>query len=168
MALVSTPSFASLKPVPWRSMCGWIGKPMSAAFPSRASIFLNPAVVNGAPRSEVNTNGEAGCCSRLSRRSARSFGPLQGYVQSELHRELVYSRSEGSEKEYVQDRLRNCAVEVAELLRKDNTHIYVCGLRGLEDGVESALANISREHGIDWSALRPQLRKAGRFHVETY
>src|SRR6266700_111988 len=30
MALVSTPLFASLKPVPCRSMCGWIGKPIPA------------------------------------------------------------------------------------------------------------------------------------------
>jgi benzoyl-CoA 2,3-epoxidase subunit A len=96
------------------------------------------------------------------------FGPLQGYVQSELHRELVYSRSEGSEKEYVQDRLRNRAVDIAELLREDKTHIYVCGLRGLEDGVESALTNISREHGIDWPALRTELRRTGRLHVEVY
>jgi benzoyl-CoA 2,3-dioxygenase component A len=96
------------------------------------------------------------------------FGPLQGYVQSELHRELVYSRSQGSEKEYVQDRLRRRAADVAELLRKDKTHIYVCGLRGLEEGVEAALTDIGREHGIDWPALRPELRRAGRFHVEVY
>jgi benzoyl-CoA 2,3-epoxidase subunit A len=96
------------------------------------------------------------------------FGPLQGYTQSELHRELVYSRGEGSEKEYVQDRLRRRANEIAELLRKDMSHIYICGLRGIEDGVEAALTDIGREHGIDWPALRPELRRAGRFHVEVY
>ena len=96
------------------------------------------------------------------------FGPLQGYVQSELHRELVYSRGAGSEREYVQDRLRQRAADIADLLRKDKTHIYVCGLRGLEEGVEAALTDIGRQHGIDWAALRPELRRTGRFHVETY
>jgi benzoyl-CoA 2,3-dioxygenase component A len=96
------------------------------------------------------------------------FGPLQGYVQSELHRELVYSRGEGSEGEYVQDRLRQRADEIAELLRKEKTHIYVCGLKGLEDGVEAALTDIGREHGIAWPALRTQLCREGRLHVETY
>jgi benzoyl-CoA 2,3-dioxygenase component A len=96
------------------------------------------------------------------------FGPLQGYVQSELHRELVYSRGEGSEGEYVQDRLRQRADEIAELLRKERTHIYVCGLKGLEDGVEAALTDIGREHGIAWPALRTQLCREGRLHVETY
>jgi hypothetical protein len=35
-------------------------------------------VVNGAPRSDVNTNGDGGSWSRLSRRSARSSTPLNG------------------------------------------------------------------------------------------
>jgi benzoyl-CoA 2,3-epoxidase subunit A len=96
------------------------------------------------------------------------FGPLQKYVQSELHRELVYSRTGGSEREYVQDRLRRRASDIVGLLRKDSTHIYVCGLRGLEDGVDAAFGEIGRAHDIDWAALRTELRKAGRYHVETY
>ena len=96
------------------------------------------------------------------------FGPLQGYTQSELHRELVYSRPQGSEKEYVQDRLRRRDAEIAALLRKDTTHIYVCGMRGLDEGVEAALSEIARHHGVDWAGLRPELRRTGRLHVETY
>lgn len=95
------------------------------------------------------------------------FGPLQGYVQAELHRELVYSRG-GCEKEYVQDRLRRRADDIAALLRRDKTHIYVCGLCGLEEGVEAALTDIGRKHGIDWSTLRSDLSRTGRFHVEVY
>ena len=72
------------------------------------------------------------------------FGPLQKYVQTELHRELVYSRAQ-SEKEYVQDRLRSHPREVAGLLRSDNSYIYVCGLRGVEDGVEAALSDIATQ-----------------------
>ena len=34
MARVSWPSLASLKPVEWRSMCGWIGMPSLAASPA--------------------------------------------------------------------------------------------------------------------------------------
>ena len=37
-----------------------------------------PAVVNGAPRSDVNTNGKADSCSRLSLRNARSSRPESG------------------------------------------------------------------------------------------
>jgi len=39
-----------------------------------------PPVVNGEPRSEVNTNGDLGACSRRSRRRARSSSPRTGWV----------------------------------------------------------------------------------------
>jgi hypothetical protein len=41
-------------------------------------LLRHAAVVNGAPRSDVNTNGDGGSWSRLSRRSARSSTPLNG------------------------------------------------------------------------------------------
>ena len=85
-----------------------------------------------------------------------------------LAQELVYSRVPGQPKEYVQDRMRARAAEVAALLARDGLHLYICGLRGLEEGVEFALTEIGRAHGIDWLALRERMRDEGRFHVETY
>lgn len=96
------------------------------------------------------------------------FGPLQRYLQSELHRELVYSRAELTEREYVQDRLLKRHDLIAELLRKPGTHLYVCGLLGLEEGVEAAMTRIGETHGLDWPALREEMREAGRLHIETY
>ncbi|MDO9708113.1 benzoyl-CoA 2,3-epoxidase subunit BoxA [Paracraurococcus lichenis] len=96
------------------------------------------------------------------------FGPLQKVPAAVLSQHLVFSRLPEAPKEYVQDRLRAQAEEVAALLRKPTTHIYVCGLRGLETGVEEAFAAIGREHGIDWHALRAGMREQGRYHVETY
>ena len=78
------------------------------------------------------------------------------------------TRVPGRPKEYVQDRLRARAADVADLLRREATHVYVCGLSGLEQGVEDALTNIGRDHGIDWPALRARMREEGRLHVETY
>ncbi len=96
------------------------------------------------------------------------FGPLQKYQRSQLDCDLVYSRVSGQAKEYVQDRLRARAADFASLLQRDTTHIYICGLSGLEQGVEDALTAIGRDHGIDWPALRVTMREAGRFHIETY
>ena len=42
--------------------------------------LAKPAVVNGEPRSDVNTNGDLGSCSRCSWRSARSSSPTIGWV----------------------------------------------------------------------------------------
>ena len=96
------------------------------------------------------------------------FGPLQKVPPAVLAQHLVFSRLPDASKEYVQDRLRARGAEVAALLRKETTHLYVCGLRGLETGVEEALDAIGQAHGLDWPALRATMRTQGRFHVETY
>jgi benzoyl-CoA 2,3-dioxygenase component A len=44
----------------------------------------------------------------------------------------------------------------------------MCGLRGMEAGVEESFAAICREHALDWAAIRARMRDEGRFHVETY
>ena len=96
------------------------------------------------------------------------FGPLQKVPTKLLDQELVYSRRPGQPREYVQDRMRTRAADIAALLRRESTHLYICGLRGLEEGVEAALTDIGRQHGLDWPALRTAMRQSGRFHAETY
>jgi benzoyl-CoA 2,3-dioxygenase component A len=96
------------------------------------------------------------------------FGPLQKLPKTLINQELVYSRLPGAAKEYVQDRMRANADDIAALLQRDNLHIYMCGLRSLELGVELVLSDIARNHGLDWAAMKMAMRQAGRFHVETY
>jgi benzoyl-CoA 2,3-dioxygenase component A len=96
------------------------------------------------------------------------FGPLQKVPERLLEKHLVFSRVAGAAKEYVQDRMRKHSASVAALLASPATHIYICGLKGMESGVEEALADIARGHGLDWAALKPVMRGEGRYHVETY
>ncbi len=103
-----------------------------------------------------------------SKGSLPYFGPLSKVPESLLKQHLVFSRAEGQSKEYVQDRLRSEEDEVAEMLQDPKTHIYICGLRGMEEGVEQAFTNIAESFGEQWSALRDTMREEGRYHVETY
>lgn len=96
------------------------------------------------------------------------FGPLQKVPAKLLAQDLVFSRQEGQPREYVQDRMRTHAATLADLIKRDTTHIFICGLRGLEDGVESALTDIGRQYGIEWPSVRQTMRAAGRYHAETY
>ena len=96
------------------------------------------------------------------------FGPLQKVPDSLLEKHLVFSRVPNTEKEYVQDRIRTEGATVAGLLADPATHIFICGLKGMEAGVEEALADICRAKGLDWSRLKPDMRAQGRYHVETY
>ena len=96
------------------------------------------------------------------------FGPLKKVPSSLLEQHLVYSRLEGQPKEYVQDRLLAEQEKVADMLVDPNTHIYICGLRGMEEGVEKAFVNIAESIGEQWLSMRDAMREEGRYHVETY
>jgi hypothetical protein len=61
-------------------MCGCTLKPISASSPARASSLAKPDGVNGLPRSEAKTKGEADW--RLSSLSARNSSPRRGSAAS--------------------------------------------------------------------------------------
>jgi benzoyl-CoA 2,3-dioxygenase component A len=96
------------------------------------------------------------------------FGPLQKVPEGLLEKHLVFSRLPGQPKEYVQDRMRASPEPIAALLRRQHGHVFICGLKGMEQGVDEALGSICRDNGLDWGALKPQMRASGRYHVETY
>ena len=96
------------------------------------------------------------------------FGPLKKVPERLLKQHLVFSRLPDQDKEYVQDRMVAEEEKVAELLNDPLTHIYICGLRGMEEGVEKAFVSIAESIGQQWTALRDVMREEGRYHVETY
>jgi benzoyl-CoA 2,3-dioxygenase component A len=97
------------------------------------------------------------------------FGPLKKVPASLLDQELVFSRLPGQPKEYVQDRLKKRGADIAAFLPRPTSHVFVCGLKGMEDGVEAALTAICAEHGLeDWPTMRERMRNEGRLHIETY
>ena len=69
---------------------------------------------------------------------------------------------------YIQDRVLEHADEIFALIEDPKTHVYMCGLKGMEPGIDEAMAAAAAAKGLDWSTLRPQLKKADRWHVETY
>jgi benzoyl-CoA 2,3-dioxygenase component A len=96
------------------------------------------------------------------------FGPLSKLPKEFIDINFGFSRVPGEPKRYVQDLLRERGADVARLLMDDNTYVYLCGLKGMEKGVEEAFTEACRANGLDWSALRRQLLLQGRYHVETY
>lgn len=96
------------------------------------------------------------------------FGPLNKLSNTLIHKELVFSRLPERDKEYVQDRLRARQDLIAGLLDSEHTHIYICGLKGMEAGVEESLEAIAASRELNWGALRDSMVESGRYHVETY
>ncbi len=69
---------------------------------------------------------------------------------------------------YIQDRVLEHADEIFTMIEDPKTHVYMCGLRGMEPGIDEAMTAAAAAKGLNWSELRPALKKAGRWHVETY
>jgi benzoyl-CoA oxygenase/reductase BoxA protein len=96
------------------------------------------------------------------------FGPLQKLPSEFIDVNLAFSRLPDRPKRYVQDLIGERGCEVAQLLADSHTHVYVCGLKGMEAGVLDALRTACAGQGMDWDALLPTLRDEGRLHIETY
>ncbi len=69
---------------------------------------------------------------------------------------------------YIQDRVAEHADELWQLIKEEKTHTYICGLRGMEDGIDAALTAAAAKEGVTWSDYQKEIKKAGRWHVETY
>jgi len=96
------------------------------------------------------------------------FGPLQSLPKDFIDINLAFSRTPGQPRRYVQDLMRERAMDVAELLKDPHTFIYVCGLKSMEEGVVLALRDIAEEAGMPWDTLGAALKREGRLHLETY
>ncbi|HQR10825.1 MAG TPA: benzoyl-CoA 2,3-epoxidase subunit BoxA [Casimicrobiaceae bacterium] len=96
------------------------------------------------------------------------FGPLLKLPPDFIDINFAFSRVPGQPRQYVQDLIRRRGDDVARLLRDDQCFIYVCGLKGMEEGVAEAFREICRQHGMDWDGLLPELRSKARYHLETY
>jgi benzoyl-CoA 2,3-epoxidase subunit A len=96
------------------------------------------------------------------------FGPLQKLPTTLLSQHLCFSRVPDQPKTYVQDAIRRESEMVGSLLQSPSTHVFVCGLKGMEGGVEDALDDVCRARSLDWQALRGAMQAEGRLQMETY
>jgi len=69
---------------------------------------------------------------------------------------------------YIQHRCQEVAEDLWNLIQKENTHTYICGLKGMEGGIDEALSAAAASKSVNWTDYQKEIRKAGRWHVETY
>jgi benzoyl-CoA 2,3-dioxygenase component A len=96
------------------------------------------------------------------------FGPLKKLPSDFIDINLAFSRAADTPKRYVQDLIRERRDKVAGLLQDENCYLYVCGLKGMEQGVEEAFNDVCSSTGLDWFSLRLAMLQKGRLHIETY
>ncbi|MBL8611062.1 MAG: benzoyl-CoA 2,3-epoxidase subunit BoxA [Myxococcales bacterium] len=96
------------------------------------------------------------------------FGPLMKLPKELIRVELAFSRVPGKPKEYVQDRIRASADAVRAMLTSDDTFVFVCGHKKMEEGVLAALGDVCKDGGTSFADLKDRMRREGRLHIETY
>jgi ferredoxin--NADP+ reductase len=73
--------------------------------------------------------------------------------------------SEGG-RMYIQHRVAENAQEIWNLVKSEKTHTYICGLKGMENGIDAAMAGAAESEGIVWKDYQRSIKE--RWHVETY
>jgi ferredoxin--NADP+ reductase len=71
-------------------------------------------------------------------------------------------------KMYIQNRIQENADQLWDLVQKPNTHVYICGLKGMEGGIDEGMSAAAGKYGVNWSEYQRQMKKEERWHVETY
>ena len=71
---------------------------------------------------------------------------------------------------YVQHRLAEHPEVLAAFFESERVYVYICGLKGMEDGIEEVFRNFAtRELGLgDWEERLRAWKRARRWCVETY
>lgn len=69
-------------------------------------------------------------------------------------------------KMYIQDRVAEHADEIWHMLKDEKTHSYICGLKGMEDGIDAAMSEAAGKEGVTWKEYQRSIKH--RWHVETY
>merc|ERR1712178_649791 len=77
-------------------------------------------------------------------------------------------KNAAGQKMYIQTKLAEYAQEIWDLMELKKTHLFICGLKGMEKGIAEVLGPIAESKGLVWTDLVKEWKKAGRWHVEVY
>lgn len=102
----------------------------------------------------------------LYRDELESFRDRAGY-----HFIPAFSREQTTadgKRMYVQHRMAERIEELWPLLQRPDTLMYVCGLKGMEAGIDEVFEPRALKDGASWSTVEEELRDEGRLLVETY
>eukprot|EP00898_Chlorokybus_atmophyticus_P004341 jgi/Chlat1/4908/Chrsp31S04838 len=99
------------------------------------------------------------------------FEKMQEIAPDNFRLDFAVSREQKNakgEKMYIQTRMAEYAEELWSLLKKDNTYVYMCGLKGMEKGIDDIMVDLAKRDGYDWPEYKKQLKKSDQWNVEVY
>merc|ERR1712187_786564 len=73
-------------------------------------------------------------------------------------------KNAAGQKMYIQTKMAEYAEELWDLMQSPKTHIYMCGLKGMEE----CFSPIAEKNGLVWKEFAKKMKKDKRYHVEVY
>jgi ferredoxin--NADP+ reductase len=80
----------------------------------------------------------------------QEFEKMKEKAPSNFRLDFAVSREQTNakgEKMYIQTRMAEYADELWEMLKKDNTYVYMCGLKGMEKGIDDIMVSLAAKDG---------------------
>lgn len=99
------------------------------------------------------------------------FEEMQANYPDQLRLDWAISREQtdsDGRKMYLQNRMREYEDELYDLFQKENTYVYMCGLAGMESGIDEFMSARFEKDDRDWVQYRKQMKREKRWEVETY
>merc|ERR1719192_2462311 len=81
---------------------------------------------------------------------------------------LGNKRTTKAKKMYIQTKMAEYTEELWNLMQDSKTHVYMCGLKGMEQGMEECFSEIASKNDLVWKEFAKQMKKDKRYHVEVY
>jgi len=69
---------------------------------------------------------------------------------------------------WVQHKVQEFDADIWPMLKDKKTHVYMCGLKGMESGFLEAFGEAAEKEGIDLREFVKAMKKDKRYHVEVY
>ncbi len=68
----------------------------------------------------------------------------------------------------VQNRIEENHGEVWQIIKDGRFMFYVCGVKGMEEGVDAVFSELARKEGRDWKEMKAAFIESGQWNVEVY
>jgi len=95
----------------------------------------------------------------------------QYYTKETFQAFQALSRQEKTstgERVYVQHKIAEQRESLWPGLKAGKSVVYLCGLKGMEAGVDKVFGSWAEQDGMDWEAYKEELKATGRWNVEVY
>lgn len=69
---------------------------------------------------------------------------------------------------YLQDAMAERGEELWQLFKKESTYVYMCGLKGMDSGIDSFMSALAEKDGVSWPDFKKELKQKKRYNVEVY